>query len=145
MQFEKLPFREEGGCWYYRAASESWGWVVFGVESGVDLRKFPECEHRVREKILARDLALLGVGEVAAAVDEVKFEMREECGGGNWDIYPGKAGSEDCEPMADTGLHDGVVVVNWQEAYRGVEDAVCWVHEVASGEWKSFQGEDPVR
>ena len=139
VQFEKLPLREGRGCWYYSAFSEAWSWVVLGEASGIDLPVFPACEARLKEKLLAGDVEALRVADVAAAIDSVKLELVAECGGVNWNIYPGSGGWAECSPVAGTGYQDGgLLVLNWQIGHLASDGAVCWVHDVGSGEWKSF-------
>ena len=138
VQFEKLPLSDGRGCWYFKAGKGRWSWVVLGEKSGIDAPRFPVCEARLKEKVLAGDVENLRVIDVAAAVDRVKFEFGAECGTGNWDIYPGSGGSEVCSVAAETGYQDGgVLVVNWQEEHPASDGAVCWVHDLGSGQWES--------
>ena len=138
VQFEKMPLREEGGCWYYRAHTESWSWVVLGVGTGTDLPRYPVCEDRLREKVLAGDVRELRVLDVAGAVEEVKRELGAECGSGNWSIYPSTGPAVECDVQAVTGVgEDGLLVLNWQEQHPASDGAVCWVHDLGGGEWSA--------
>jgi hypothetical protein len=137
VHFRKLPFRPEPGCWYYAAAQQAWGWLVAGVGGGVDRPVFPLCEDRLRKALSLDESPDLGPLGVARAIDAVRAELPGQCRTPLWDLYPRRAGHEECGVVGDTGRReDGVLVVNWHPEHPASGGALCWV--LAGGEWEEF-------
>ena len=134
VHFERLPLREESGCWYYAASQQAWGWVVAGVVGGVDRPAFPVCEGRLREVLAGLEDAEVGPLEVARAIDLVKKELAGECGTELWEVYPRGMAHGACEVEEDTGRWEEGLVVNWHPEHPAGGGAVCWV--LSEGEWR---------
>ena len=133
VHFQKLPFQEQSGCWYFSARGKSWAWVALGVGTGVDLPKFPVCEERLKELVVELDGPGFSSLDAARAIDIVRLEMPAQCGTALWGLYPRREGHDEC--AGDTGqLADGSILVNWHPEHRSSGGAICWKLS-SDGEW----------
>ena len=144
VHFQKMPFHDGRGCWYYDSPALSWAWLVGGEDgprSGLDRSRFPGCEKYVRDLVDSLPDGEISGGEplaleVARAIDRVKFEFPSDCGK-LWNIYPQRDERADCEVSAPTGADDeGLLIINWHHEYPASDGSICWVRSGAGGDWR---------
>lgn len=166
LHFGKLPYREEGGCWYYRADNRIWYWNVRGVvtdgsggalvqdiESGRDLPAFGQCDALLG--ILVPKL--IGAGAeldsllVANAIDRVRLQVPEHCadvgpyGHYLWSTYPRAVPQPGCPEDAPTGgLGDDRYVIHFADGHFDAEGRPCWVLEPVEVSGEAEGGEDSL-
>ena len=71
------------------SARQVWAWSVLGGESGVDRRRFPECNRLLRSLVeTAASGGDFGPVHALRAMDEVRAEMPAGCGSALWGVFP---------------------------------------------------------
>ena len=143
VHFQRMPFHDGGGCWYYDSPNLSWAWLVFvesRLRSGIDRPQFPTCEKHLRNLLDEASLENFSALDVARLLDRVKLDAPSECGD-LWDIYPQREARDDCEVSGSTGsVYDGSSVIslliNWHLEHPASDGSICWVRRVAGGEWE---------
>ena len=124
VHFQRMPFYDGKGCWYYSSSTLSWAWLVGGesrLRSGIDRPQFPVCEKHLRNLLDEVSLENFSALDVARLLDRVKLDAPSECGD-LWNIYPQRETRDDCEVSGSTGsVYDGVQVL-----YR------CWLTGILS-------------
>ena len=142
VHFQRMPFYEGRGCWYYDSGSLSWAWLLVGESSprvGIDRPQFPGCEKHLRNLVDESSVENPSALDIARLIDRVKLDAPSECGD-LWSIYPQRGARDDCEVSAPTGLWDDgsgdmSVVINWHLDYPASDGSVCWIRPVVGGEW----------
>lgn len=157
LHFSRMPFRDEGGCWYYRADHRRWYWNVRGsglrpdgsgggvvqdVEWGRDEPVFEQCDALLG--ILVPKL--IGAGAeldsllVADAIDRVRLQVPEHCsavgpyGHYLWSTYPSDLPQQECPVQQGTGgLGDDRYVIHFADGHFDAQGRPCWVLEPPEG------------
>ena len=153
LHFAKLPFRDEGGCWYYRADNRNWYWNVRGqlagssrfqdIDSGRDEPVFEQCDSLL--EILVPKLIAAGAELdsllVANAIDRIRLQVHEHCAAtgpyGNylWSTYPRALPQNGCPVSVPTGaLGEDRYVIHWADGHFDARGRPCWVLEPVEGE-----------
>ena len=138
LHFEKLPYADGPGCWFYRALDRQWAWQGPGPEKGVDRRELRACDVELRERLLlpGRDVDPYNVVMLR---DQISSEYPLDCPAVVWDSFPQLEGYELCGRGYKTGRWgDGKVVVNWRSGNLGGGSSLCWVWSTGEGLWKVY-------
>ena len=150
VHFERFPFVDEGGCWFYDGGNLRWYWqrwdLAVSSESrsvrGVDLPRFPGCEEYLRYLI---EVEVVNKGSwdslgVARLISRVMESAGEECGGTNsegyayWSLHPTTEAQPGCEVVQETGSwFEGTGVVNWVTGHTDADGNPCWVLRAGEG------------
>ena len=139
VHFERLPFVDGPGCWYYNSTAQVWAWSVLGGSLGVDRRRFPACGHLLRSLTAVSANEDFGPVHVARVLDEVRRQLPVGCGSPLWNLFPGPGSHEDCGVSGDTGWNDdGYLVITWHSGYLPTDGSVCWVLAPGSQSWEFF-------
>ena len=150
VHFERLPFVDGPGCWYYNSAGQVWAWSVLGGSLGVDRPRFPACGRLLRSLTAAASDAFWRSSSAAAdedfasvhvarALDEVRRQLPAVCGSPLWNPFPGPGSHEDCGVSGDTGWNDdGYLVITWHPGYLPADGSVCWTLAPGSQSWEFF-------
>ena len=136
VHFDRMPFWDAQGCWFYNPSRMSWAWFIRGVGRGVDVPQFPGCEGPLRSGLESlSESGEVRVLDVARLIDELRHEI-PGCEGALWDPYPARSPHEDCSVQSELGLtEEGLLVVHWNPGHLPSDQAVCWYVEPGSGIW----------
>ena len=160
VHFDRFPFVEEGGCWFYNGANLRWYWQRWDLlssseshaVSGVDLPRFPGCEEYLRYlmEVEAADAGSWDSLGVARLISRVMESAWEYCGGINsegyayWRLHPVADAQPACEITQGTGsLVEGMWVVNWAAGHVDADGNACWVLRGGEG-WYLGGGKMPL-
>ena len=146
IHFDRLPMRQEGGCWGGSIWHHVWSWQTEdGLEFGIDYPDAPVCNQ-----------ALLGIAErifgegwtPEAWFLESSDYLRDHVGDcPRHRLWPVLEAQEGCPLEREAGLGgEGELVVHWDQRPVYPGKPVCWVGVEAEGqfEWEGYDSEGEV-
>ena len=144
VHFDRLPYSDYPGCWFYHAYEKVWAWEEFingrsqEPVGGIDWPDFPECWEALAPELAGRKGYILDHDRVADAVETVRREGPERCDDENWDARARERPAKGCPEPLDgyTGLRpDGSLLIHWVAAPP--QYYACWFL-TAEGTWQRY-------
>lgn len=145
VHFQRFPFRDVAGCWFYHDSARVWAWEAHGssggddvIDGGVDWPEFPECWAAVAEQvglIAAEEGRVIDRDLVGLVVDRIRRQGPERCDSERWRAVPRELPGQGCPVLEPMGRQeDGSVLAHW--AAHPPHYYSCWIWQV--GGWQRF-------